>query len=109
ELSDDEAPKPLGPVARAILFRAIRELLINVIKHAGVSTAGVLAACSGDRIEVAVSDRGAGFDLDRTGPAGSGSFGLSGMRERLSLIGGSVKGFSPKGRGTDIILTVPAL
>jgi two-component system, chemotaxis family, CheB/CheR fusion protein len=109
ELSDDEAPKPLGPVARAILFRAIRELLINVIKHAGVSTARVVAACSGDRIEVVVSDRGAGFDLDRTGPEGSGSFGLSGMRERLSLIGGSVKVLSRKGSGTEIILTGPLL
>ncbi len=106
-IADDEAPKPLGQAARVILFRAIRELLINVIKHAGVSTARVATSNSNDRIEVTVSDDGAGFDLDRIEGQGPGGSGLKGVRERLSLIGGSVKVSSVQGRGTQIVLTAP--
>jgi len=109
ELSDDGAPKPLSQAARAVLFRAIRELLINVLRHAGVSKARVSARRVGDEIRVEVSDGGNGFSTDEIATQRHSGFGLSGVRERMSLLGGSVRISSTPGSGTEIRLSVPAL
>jgi two-component system CheB/CheR fusion protein len=107
ELSDDGAPKPLSQSARAVVFRAIRELLINVVKHAGVQTAHVEMRRVGGQIEVEVSDDGSGFAADRVDAHAHTGFGLTTVRERLSFIGGNVEISSRPGSGTEVRFTAP--
>ena len=110
-IKDDGQPKLLDPAVSATLFRAIRELLINVSKHARVEKAIVTAARTGDgMLMVDVSDAGAGFDPDGIGltPRGTG-FGLLSVRERLGFLGGKVEIRSNPGMGTSVVMTVPLL
>jgi signal transduction histidine kinase len=107
ELSGDPAAKGLGQVPRGILFRAIRELLINVARHAAVTTARVAARAVDDALVVTVSDAGVGFDVDRIAVEKKPSFGLESVRERLAYVGGRMQIASTPGRGTEVALTVP--
>jgi two-component system, chemotaxis family, CheB/CheR fusion protein len=107
EFSDDAAAKPLSQAARAILFRAIRELLINVVKHSGVSTARLAARRVDNTLEVIVKDDGNGFEPARISAGPRGGFGLTSVRERLSFIGGSVDVSSVPGDGTEVTLRAP--
>ena len=108
-IKDDGKPKALDPAVSATLFRAIRELLINVSKHARVEKAIVTAARSADgMLIVDVSDAGAGFDPDGIGPTPRGTgFGLLSVRERLGYLGGKVEIRSNPGLGTSVVMTVP--
>jgi signal transduction histidine kinase len=56
------AAKPLTQEVRSILYRAVRELLINTAKHAQTDAAIVESECTGQRIVVRVSDAGVGYD-----------------------------------------------
>lgn len=85
------------------LFRAMRELLINVTKHAGVMAAHVRIACEAGMARVAVEDTGAGISSE----AGRQGFGLLALRERLSQLGGSLDVASVPGRGTKVVASVP--
>jgi signal transduction histidine kinase len=108
-LSDDGAAKPLDEPSRTTLFRAVRELLINVAKHAGARMAQVTSLRSGKRITLAVSDNGSGFDYQemlRAAP-GKGGLGLMGARERLEFIGGEMHVDSRPREGTTVTLIAP--
>jgi signal transduction histidine kinase len=107
ELSDDGAPTPLSQGARAIVFRAVRELLINVVKHANAAVAQVSIRRTGDGLVVTIRDFGAGFDTNEVAARPGGGFGLTSVRERLSFIGGSAQVESSPGDGTRITLTAP--
>jgi light-regulated signal transduction histidine kinase (bacteriophytochrome) len=106
---DDGQPKPLAQESRAILYRAVRELLINVAKHAGTDMAIVHAESLGGAVVVRVSDRGCGYDVARAMSGVQRRNGLVSVRERLSLIGGSVEIRSSSGAGTVATLTAPFL
>lgn len=108
---DDGRAKPMDPAVSATLFRAVRELLINVAKHARVGAASVVNACGdGDILTVTVSDAGAGFDPRFVGLGeAKGGFGLLSVRERIGLLGGSVSIQSSPGNGTKVVLKVPLL
>jgi signal transduction histidine kinase len=95
----------------ATLFRAVRELLINVSKHARVSKAVVAVARNADdTVSVTVSDAGAGFDPNGVvTSADSGGFGLISLRERLGYLGGAMEVKSVPGDGTSVIVKVPLL
>jgi signal transduction histidine kinase len=75
EVEDDTQPKPLAEQVMVLLFRATRELLINVAKHAQTKQARVSLSCRDGQVRITVEDRGAGFDAahhadiarDRTG------------------------------------------
>lgn len=92
---------------RIVLYEAVRELLFNVVKHAGTDTAFVNVAKSGKQLCIEVSDRGCGFDtalLERTeGPTG---FGLISIRERIALLGGSIRVESRPRQGSRFTLRV---
>ncbi|HUD26395.1 MAG TPA: chemotaxis protein CheB [Burkholderiaceae bacterium] len=107
ELSDDGVAKPLSQAARAILYRAIRELLINVAKHAGAAKARLATRNAGSNLVATVSDAGAGFDPTEVAGRAQRGLGLNSMRERLSFIGGSVEITSAPGHGTRVTLTAP--
>ena len=91
-LSDDGAPKPLDEPSRTTLFRAVRELLINVAKHAGTGMAEVTSLRSDSRLTIAVNDDGGGFDYQKALQAapGEGGLGLVSLRERIEFIGGEM-------------------
>jgi light-regulated signal transduction histidine kinase (bacteriophytochrome) len=104
---DDGRPKPLSYEARSILYRAARELLINVAKHAGTERASVECRSTPDQIIVRVADDGVGYDAALVGNVTPRGLGLINVRERLSLIGGTADIHSTPGKGTVAVLTAP--
>ncbi|RJP25127.1 MAG: hypothetical protein C4527_17515 [Candidatus Omnitrophota bacterium] len=102
-----DLPIPQAPDdLRYFLFRAIRELLMNVVKHAHVQTAALTVTCDASGITICVHDAGIGFD-PHAQPAKTVGFGLFSIRERLTQIGGNMKVESKPDKGTSIILKVP--
>lgn len=89
----------------ALLFRCVRELLLNVVKHARACLVGVEVAAASDRLRIVVEDDGVGFDPDAA--AASRSFGLLSVRERLGWLGGQLVVDSAPGAGTRASLVVP--
>jgi len=75
----------VGPVARAMLGRALRELVLNVHKHARATSAVVTVALDGARIALTVTDDGAGFPAEVTY-----GFGLSTLARRAEALGGAL-------------------
>ena len=108
-VEDDDRPKDLDHQVRGLLFRAVHELLINVLKHAQASHTKVCMRRDGDYLRVAVEDNGLGFAPDKL-RAASGKierFGLFSIRERLIYFGGHLEIDSKPGQGTSVILTIP--
>ena len=108
-VEDDDLPKPLDNEARALLFRAVRELLFNVLKHAQASCARVCMRRAGEHLEIIVEDNGVGFAPDQLG-ASSGKiegFGLFSIRERLNYFGGRMEIESTPGEVTRVTLSLP--
>ncbi|NNJ24343.1 response regulator [Alienimonas chondri] len=104
----EEAADPGREDLRALLFQSVRELLFNVVKHAGVSEASVVLKQAGlDSVRLVVADEGGGFDADAflRQPNSGGGFGLFSVRERLSLLGGSLHVESSADTGTVFTLT----
>lgn len=89
---------------REALFRSLRELLINVARHARTDKAEVCLAEEDGVVSVLVEDEGIGFEVGRGGNPG---FGLVSLRERLEALGGRLEIDSQVGRGTRARLVVP--
>jgi PAS domain S-box-containing protein len=109
EFEDDGQPKPLDDDIRVLLFRNVRELLINVVKHANASKVRVSISRANNQMRLCVEDDGVGFDpsevASRTGPAAG--FGLFSIRERLEELGGRLKIESTIGQGSKITMIAP--
>ncbi len=101
---------PLEEATRVTLFRAVEELLFNVVKHAQARTARVAVAREGDRIRITIEDDGVGIDTSGwvRNRAPDGGLGLFGVRERLAHLGGSLEIESAPGSGTRIVIVAPA-
>ena len=92
---------------KVLLFESIRELLLNVVKHAKTDSARVSLFQQDERsLQIIVSDNGVGFDPASVG-ANCENFGLFSIRERLSLIGGRLEVDSSPGKGARFTLTAP--
>ena len=106
---DDDEPKPLSKDTRAILFRSVRELLTNVIKHADATRVSVSLQRRGGAVQLVVEDNGVGLadgrhpelDVDESG------FGLFSIKERMSDLGGALEIESHHGQGVRVTLTAP--
>lgn len=109
EIEDDSSPKPLDDDVCASLFRSVRELLINVVKHAQVQRARIFLRRKGQNIWIEVEDEGIGFDSCGINfyVNKPGGFGLFSIRERLSFMGGSFQIESALDRGTRAVLVAP--
>jgi signal transduction histidine kinase len=103
------------PEIQVLLFTCVRELLFNVVKHAGVNQAFVSLQRADADLWIEVRDAGKGFDIalpalvgpiDEEAPQPR-SFGLPTLRHRLSLFGGSMDIQSEPGAGTLVKLVVP--
>jgi signal transduction histidine kinase len=106
---DDEQPKPLDQTVSVLLFRAIRELLTNVVKHSHAQNACVWLEVDGSTLRAGVEDDGRGFDTASLGGDGDSlsGFGLFSIREQLERVGGTMRIATTGGAGSRIILTVP--
>jgi PAS domain S-box-containing protein len=109
EFEDDAQHKPLDSDICALLYRAVRELLINVVKHAQAQWVKVSVYKNNDNICINVADDGVGFNPPSEGFGSSRAvgFGLFSIRERLSYIGGSFDIESKPGEGTRVTLVAP--
>ena len=105
----DEAINALPDDTRVVLFQAVRELLVNAIKHADARWVTVTAGLREGEAAVVVSDDGRGFDVGRVREAGVDgmTFGLFSIRERLTYLGGCMLVESRPGEGTSVTLTTP--
>lgn len=107
ELKTDSGIDPQQEEATVFLYQSVRELLLNIVKHAGVKSARLeMRLTKNNQLRVTVSDKGHGFDSasmenDRKG------FGLIGISERLELMGGSLQVKSYPGEGASFSLIIP--
>ena len=103
----DEPPVVDDEHLRTLLFQVTRELLFNVAKHSGAERARVQVAIVDREIVLSVSDLGRGFDLDDVTRSRTNGLGLSNIRERLRLAGGSVSIRTGVGAGTIVEVRAP--
>ena len=92
-----------------LLYRSVRELLINVSKHARVNRATLSVAIDAkNRLSISVQDRGRGFDTSSSRVINPGNnFGLASVGERLVSIGGWLQVESVLGQGSNITVSLP--
>jgi len=104
---NDRAEKPLGNDVRVVLFQTVRELLLNVVKHAEAKTVKISLCREGDNLRIDLRDDGIGFDTSEIFSCRSKNrgFGLFDIRERLRHLGGHVEVKSQAGFGTHVTLT----
>ncbi|MBV8650314.1 MAG: PAS domain-containing protein [Alphaproteobacteria bacterium] len=86
-------------------YRVVQEALTNVARHAGATTVSIVLECYDGGLRIIVEDDGKGFDLNNA--VGLGKIGLAGMRERLSLLEGTMTIDSEVGSGTTLYIRIP--
>ena len=108
-IKDDGNDKPLTETVRLGLFRTMRELIQNVVKHAQAHTIEINIRRDGQNIHVHVKDDGVGFDLAKakSHKHKKSGMGLFYIRERLTHLGGEIKLESKVGQGTSVTLIAP--
>jgi PAS domain S-box-containing protein len=104
-----DQPIPLNERIRLFLFYSIRELLINVVKHAGASEVNIRIVREDQIIRISVIDNGKGFSVSQKGikQKSEGGFGLFNIQERLSHFGGRLDIVPRADHGTIVTLMVP--
>jgi signal transduction histidine kinase/ligand-binding sensor protein/ActR/RegA family two-component response regulator len=101
--------EPDSIVLASILLRSVRELLFNVIKHAGVDSAIMDVRSNNGMIHIRIKDFGNGFVYDPGRPRldRETGFGLCNIEDRITFLGGHMKIKTAPGKGCCIELTVP--
>jgi PAS domain S-box-containing protein len=109
EFEDDGQSKPLDDDVCALLYRAVLELLVNVIKHANARHVKVSVCKEKNNIYINVIDDGVGFisGIENFTSNRIRGFGLFSIRERLSYLGGSLEIDSKPSKGTRATLVAP--
>jgi PAS domain S-box-containing protein len=101
-------PMPIAGQVRAMLYRSVRELLVNVAKHAGAGNVVIALEHDGRSVKVVVQDDGRGFATCTLSECSrEHGFGLFSIRERLTHIGGKFDIESAEGEGTRVTLVAP--
>ena len=98
--------KRFSPEIETAAYRIIQEALTNVARHAGTKAAGVHVWASKELLSVQIEDQGAGFDPEAAARNHSSS-GITGMRERVQLLGGRLTIDSAPGKGTSVSADFP--
>jgi len=105
---DDRRPITLPEDQSVLVFQSVRELLINVAKHARIEKATIRMSHDESQLAITVRDEGRGADpavFSEGGP--SSKFGLFSIRERMHALGGTFELHSAPGKGTTAMLTLP--
>jgi signal transduction histidine kinase len=109
ECEHDRLAKPLDEEIRIVLFQIVRELLMNVAKHAQAGKVKVTVSRERNQIRLSVEDNGIGFNPSSVGGARGEKtgFGLFSIRERMNYLGGELRIDSAARSGTRVLLRVP--
>lgn len=93
---------------RVLVFKLVRELLRNVVKHSGVDSASALVRGDRTAIHVEVEDTGRGFEwqMEMFGPR-PGTFGLWSISDRVADVGGTFRVDTAPGHGSRFMLQIP--
>jgi len=89
------------------IYRIGREALVNAFSHSGAKRVDLELEYSGCELQMWIRDNGRGIEADLLEQGRDGHWGLAGMRERASRIGGRLKILSRAPTGTEIQLSVP--
>jgi signal transduction histidine kinase len=100
-------PRELPAELKTAIFRVAQEALTNVIKHSDASNVDVRLCYQSDVISLSVKDDGKGFDTRTSTHPRRPSWGLIGMQERTTLLGGKLFLRSEIGKGTEVVISIP--
>jgi signal transduction histidine kinase len=110
EITTRGVNRRLSPEVELVLFRVAQEALRNTLRHSKANSAQVDVEFGEKLVRITVTDNGKGFYLPET--TGDfikrGRLGLTGMRERILLVGGSLKIDSRLDKGTVVTVEAPA-
>ncbi len=107
-VSVEGKPRDLHPILRDEIYRIAAEALQNAFRHARARQIEVEIRYDHDQFRLHVRDDGKGMDSSLVARKSEGHYGLPGMRERATLIGGNLTLWSEVGAGTELELRVPA-
>ena len=100
----DQALPPFPDAYNVIIYRLLQEALNNIVKHAHASRIWVELNLEDDCINLTIQDNGRGLPVDKGQTDG---IGITGMKERLALVGGKLLLHSPAEKGTVLSATLP--
>ena len=92
--------------SQIMLYRLVQECFSNVIKHSCAENVALNLSRSKGFVKMKMHDDGVGFDVEEAAQKHE-SFGLSGMRERVALLGGKIEIQSSPGKGTRVEIAIP--
>lgn len=101
DLTEVDLPTPV----QLLCYQVAREAVMNAVKHSGARTIRMALGQSGEVVRLTISDDGQGFDPEQGSP--EGHFGLTMMRERAQVAGGSFRIESEAGRGSTVTAEFP--
>lgn len=94
---------PSRPEIETVIFRIYQELVTNILRHADAEDVSIELYEHDGRLVLAVEDDGKGFDPE----AKSEGAGITGMRERASLVNGTIRFDSEADMGTHVVVEIP--
>ena len=103
-LEDNERITEFDHNIRFLIFQAMRELLVNIVKHSQAKTAKICLTSDNEKLKVIVEDNGIGFPDSSGNKSG---YGLFNIREKMNHIKGQFNIDSNPGKGTRVALVVP--
>ena len=94
---------------RSVAFHAVREVLINIVKHAETNAASLHISGEGQCMKIRIEDHGKGFDpaILESPQRRKGGFGLFNIREQLTHLGAKFEIYSHPHVGTTVLMTIP--
>ncbi len=98
----------LSPEIETAIYRVVQEALHNVAKHAQAKSVNIQIAREDGRVSLLIEDDGVGISSMKPNSRERQTFGLQGMKERIGMLGGTVRIATGKGQGTRLQITVPA-
>jgi signal transduction histidine kinase len=109
EVQAEDDRRPLDELTATLAFRAVRELLSNVLKHAEATRARVTLRRLDQQLSISVEDQGVGFELEPATLSQASGFGLFSVREQISRLGGTLSIETASGQGTRVRLQLPLM
>ena len=99
----------LKPDTETTVFRIVQESLTNVLRHSAANSVKVTVVFEAHAVQLMVHDDGRGFDVEGAlaGAGGRAAWGLLGIQERASLVGGTAEIASRPGEGTTVRVFIP--
>lgn len=109
-LENLEKEPELTPIYKITIYRILQEACSNIIKHAKASKISISLFCKDNTLKLVVQDDGSGFDISDKSDTESEmlqGFGLTMMKERVALLGGTSHIDSVVGKGTTVSIEIP--